>query len=184
MKLKRKVESAGPDVSAEGGSSAGLGLFGHAVNRRTFLRHSGVTAGGAALATVAAPAMVKKVRAAETAPKDGVDTEIKLSVCTHCSVGCGVVAEVQDGVWTGQEPDYDSPLNLGAHCAKGASVREHGHGEKRVKYPMKLSGGKWKKVSWEEAIDDIGDQMLSIREESGPDSVYWLGSAKFNNAQS
>jgi len=51
-------------VSA-GDSSAGLGLFGRAVNRRTFLRHSGVTAGGAALATVAAPAMVSKVRAAE-----------------------------------------------------------------------------------------------------------------------
>jgi len=182
MKLRRKEGASGsgsmPDVNL------GTGLFGRAVNRRTFLRHSGVTAGGAALATVAAPAMVSKVRAAELSPKSGVDTEIKLSVCTHCSVGCGVVAEVQDGVWTGQEPDYDSPLNLGAHCAKGASVREHGHGEKRVKYPTKLVGGKWKKVSWEEAIADIGDQMLDIREESGPDSVYWLGSAKFNNEQS
>ena len=182
MKLRKKIGSAGLETS--GDEHAGVGLFGQAVNRRTFLRHSGVTAGGAALATIAAPAMVKKVRAAETSPKEGVDTEIKLSVCTHCSVGCGVVAEVQDGVWTGQEPDYDSPLNLGGHCAKGASVREHGHGERRVKYPMKLTGGKWKKVSWDEAIADIGDQMLSIREESGPDSVYWLGSAKFNNEQS
>ena len=183
MKLKRKAVSESP-IEQNGKASAGPGLFGRAVNRRTFLRHSGVTAGGAALATIAAPSMVKKVRAAETSPKDGIDTEIKLSVCTHCSVGCGVVAEVQDGVWTGQEPDYDSPLNIGGHCAKGASVREHGHGEKRVKYPMKLTDGKWKKVSWEEAIEDIGDQMLTIREESGPDSVYWLGSAKFNNEQS
>ena len=182
MKLRKKIGSASSEPTQ--GSQPGNGLFGQAVNRRTFLRHSGVTAGGAALATIAAPSMVKKVRAAETTPKDGVETEIKLSVCTHCSVGCGVVAEVQDGVWTGQEPDYDSPLNLGAHCAKGASVREHGHGEKRVKYPMKLTGGKWKKVSWDEAIEDIGDQMLQIREESGPDSVYWLGSAKFNNEQS
>ncbi len=187
MKLTRKTSSEAKDHQADdsgAGLSARNGLFGRAVNRRTFLRHSGVTAGGAALATVAAPAMVKKVRAAETSPKEDVETEIKLSVCTHCSVGCGVVAEVQDGVWTGQEPDYDSPLNIGGHCAKGASVREHGHGEKRVKYPMKLTDGKWKKVSWEEAIEDIGDQMLSIREESGPDSVYWLGSAKFNNEQS
>ena len=108
MKLRRKEGASGsgsmPDVNL------GTGLFGRAVNRRTFLRHSGVTAGGAALATVAAPAMVSKVRAAELSPKSGVDTEIKLSVCTHCSVGCGVVAEVQDGVWTGQEPDYDSCL--------------------------------------------------------------------------
>ena len=44
-------------------------------------------------------------------------------------------------------------------------------------------GGKWKRISWEQALNEIGDQMLQIREQSGPDSVYWLGSAKFNNEQ-
>ncbi len=94
-----------------------------------------------------------------------------------------MIAEVQDGVWIGQEPGFDSPFNLGAHCAKGASVREHAHGERRLKYPMKLEGGKWKKVSWDTAIDEIGDKMLEIRKTSGPDSVYWLGSAKHSNEQ-
>jgi formate dehydrogenase major subunit len=47
-----------------------------------------------------------------------------------------------------------------------------------------LEGGKWKKVSWDQAINEIGDKMLDIRKSSGPDSVYWLGSAKFNNEQS
>ena len=110
-------------------------------------------------------------------------SRISKSVCTHCSVGCSVVAEVQNGVWIGQEPGWDSPFNLGAHCAKGASVREHAHGERRLKYPMKKEGGEWKRISWEEAINEIGDGMTSIREESGPDSVYWLGSAKYNNEQ-
>ena len=31
-------------------------------------------------------------------------------------------AEVQEGVWVGQEPSWDSPINRGTHCAKGASV--------------------------------------------------------------
>jgi formate dehydrogenase major subunit len=106
------------------------------------------------------------------------------SVCTHCSVGCTVIAEVQNGVWTGQEPGWDSPFNLGAHCAKGAAVREHAHGERRLKYPMKREGGEWKRISWEQAINEIGDGMMKIREESGPDSVYWLGSAKHSNEQS
>ena len=106
------------------------------------------------------------------------------SVCTHCSVGCSVLAEVRNGVWVGQEPGWDSPFSLGAHCAKGAAVRENAHGERRLKYPMKLVGGEWTKVSWETAIDEIGDKMMQIREESGPDSVYWLGSAKTNNEQS
>jgi formate dehydrogenase major subunit len=48
---------------------------------------------------------------------------------------------------------------------------------------MKKVGGKWEKVSWDQAIDEIGDQLLSIREQHSPDSVYWLGSAKFNNEQ-
>ncbi|HAU19661.1 MAG TPA: formate dehydrogenase, partial [Marinobacter adhaerens] len=99
------------------------------------------------------------------------------------SVGCTVEAEVQNGVWTGQEPGWDSPFNLGAHCAKGASVREHAHGERRLKSPMKMVNGQWQKISWDTAINEIGDKMLEIREQSGPDSVYWLGSAKFNNEQ-
>ncbi|MCG8099341.1 MAG: molybdopterin-dependent oxidoreductase, partial [Candidatus Thiodiazotropha taylori] len=53
----------------------------------------------------------------------------------------------------------------------------------RLKYPTKLVDGKWKRVSWEQAINEIGDKMLAIREQSGPDSVYWLGSAKHNNEQ-
>jgi formate dehydrogenase major subunit len=43
--------------------------------------------------------------------------------------------------------------------------------------------GKWKRLSWDQAIDEIGDQVLKIREESGPESVYWLGSAKHSNEQ-
>ncbi|GAB4393878.1 MAG: formate dehydrogenase subunit alpha [Kiloniellaceae bacterium] len=124
--------------------------------------------------------MVKKAEAASTATGD---VKLVKSVCTHCSVGCTVMAEVQNGVWVGQEPGWDSPFNLGSHCAKGASVREHAHGERRLKHPTKMVDGKWTKISWEQAIDEIGDKMLEIYEKSGPDSVYWLGSAKHSNEQ-
>ncbi|UWR24336.1 formate dehydrogenase subunit alpha [Sulfitobacter sp. S190] len=148
------------------------------VDRRAFLRGSGLAIGG--LAAVAATGGTVQQASAATATGK-VDT-VK-SVCTHCSVGCTVIAEVQNGVWTGQEPGWDSPFNLGAHCAKGASVREHAHGERRLKYPMKKENGEWVRISWEQAINEIGDGMMNIREESGPDSVYWLGSAKHNNEQ-
>ncbi|MBT6241867.1 MAG: molybdopterin-dependent oxidoreductase [Rhodospirillaceae bacterium] len=161
-------------------SQALAGSIGGAIDRRTFLRNSGLTAGGVALASAATLGHVQPAAAQATASK----AKRIASVCTHCSVGCGVIAEVEDGVWTGQEPDFDSPINLGSHCAKGASVREHAHNERRLKYPMKLEGGKWKRVSWDEAIGEIGDKMLDIRKTSGPDSVYWLGSAKFSNEQS
>ncbi len=155
------------------------GVIGGSMDRRTFLKRSGVTAGGAVLASAVPLGMVKEAKAATAKEMKKIK-----SVCTHCAVGCTVIAEVDNGVWVGQEPGFDSPINLGGHCAKGASVREHAHNERRLRYPMKLSGGKWVKLSWDQAINEIGDKMLDIRKTSGPDSVYWLGSAKFSNEQS
>lgn len=149
------------------------------MDRRGFLAASGVTVGGLAALSLTSG----RVEAA-TPSTEGGKVVRKKSVCTHCSVGCTVEAEVQNGTWIGQEPGWDSPFNLGAHCAKGASVREHAHGERRLKYPMKMVNGQWQKIPWDQAINEIGDKMLQIRDESGPDSVYWLGSAKFNNEQS
>jgi formate dehydrogenase major subunit len=149
------------------------------IDRRGFLRGSGLAIGG--LAAIAATGGSVTQATAQQAATRAVET-IK-SVCTHCSVGCTVIAEVDNGVWTGQEPGWDSPFNLGAHCAKGSAVREHAHGERRLKYPMKKENGEWVRISWETAINEIGDGMTKIRDESGPDSVYWLGSAKHNNEQ-
>ena len=158
--------------AASSGSTAGVAVHGpgEAINRRRFLKRSGLTVGGTAVAGMLPATMMRRSEAAvDSSPKQGMATELRRSICTHCSVGCGVMAEVQNGVWTGQEPDFSSPFNLGAHCAKGASVREHGHGERRLRYPMKLADGKWKRISWEQAIDEVGDHMLRIRE----DCVVW-----------
>ena len=155
------------------------GVIGGSIDRRTFLKRSGVTAGGVALASVLPTGMAKEAKAAAPMQLKQIKT-----VCTHCAVGCTVIAEVDKGVWIGQEPGWDSPLNLGAHCAKGASVRDFAHGERRLKYPMKQVGGKWIKLSWDQAINEIGDKLLAIRKQSGPDATYWLGSAKFSNEQS
>ena len=160
-------------------SKALAATVGGAIDRRTFLKRSGLAAGGIAAASSMSFGMVKKAEAAEASG----DVKLVKSVCTHCSVGCTVIAEVQGGVWTGQEPGWDSPFNLGAHCAKGASVREHAHGERRLKYPVKLVDGKWQRMSWDDAVNEIGDKILDIWSSSGPDSVYWLGSAKHNNEQ-
>jgi len=149
-------------------------------DRRTFLRRSGLAAGS--LATLGAlPLTGMRKAEAGPPPPAGAQVTIRKNICTHCSVGCTVVAEVANGVWIGQEPGWDSPLNRGSHCAKGASVRELVHGDRRLKYPMKLVNGQWTRVSWQQAIDEIGDKLMAIRNSSGPESVYWLGSAKFSN---
>jgi formate dehydrogenase major subunit len=153
---------------------------GGALDRRSFLRRSGLVAGGLATLGALPLASVRKAEAGPP-PKPGASLEVRKSICTHCSVGCTVTAEVQNGVWIGQEPSWDSPFNRGSHCAKGASVRELVHSDRKLKYPLKLVNGQWTRVTWDKAIDEIGDQLMAIREKSGADAVYWLGSAKMSN---
>ncbi|MGH8768382.1 MAG: formate dehydrogenase subunit alpha [Burkholderiales bacterium] len=152
------------------------------MDRRTFLKRSGLTVGLGAAVSQLPFNMIGRAKAESAAAKGGA-TEMHRTVCTHCSVGCAVDAVVQNGVWIRQEPVFDSPINLGAHCAKGAAVREHGHGERRLKYPMKLVDGKYQRISWEQAISEVGDKLLEIRSASGPDAVFWVGSSKHSNEQ-
>ena len=150
------------------------------LDRRAFLRRSGIAAGALAALGTLSPGGVRRAMAGPP-PAPGVTLTRRKNVCTHCSVGCTVIAEVAEGVWTGQEPGWDSPINRGSHCAKGAAVRDDVSSDRRLRYPMKLVDGAWTRVSWAQAIDEIGDKLLEIRAKSGPDSVYWLGSAKFTN---
>ena len=181
MMLTRK--SAG-GVATQGRLSRGLNnVMAKTLDRRSFLKRSGVTLGAGAVAANLPFNMIGKAEAQEK--KTAAKVEVKRTICTHCSVGCAIDAVVENGVWTRQEPVFDSPINLGAHCAKGASIREHGitHDSHRLKYPMKLDGGKWKKISWDQAYTEIADKMMKIRKESGPDSLFVVGSSKHNNEQ-
>jgi formate dehydrogenase major subunit len=150
-----------------------------ALDRRAFLRRSGLAAGGLAAIGALPLATVRKAEAAGSMATSGAT--IRKNICTHCSVGCTLLAEVVNGVWVGQEPAWDSPITRGSHCAKGAATRELVHGDRRLRYPMKLVNGQWTRISWDVAINEIGDKLMEIRGKSGADSVYWLGSAKFTN---
>jgi formate dehydrogenase major subunit len=175
MLIKRKSGNANRSKL----QALGAGLASGTMDRRTFLRRSGLTVGGLAAVGAIPLGSVRKAAAAPVAA--GTPVEIRKNICTHCSVGCTVTAEVQNGVWVGQEPSWTSPINRGTHCAKGAAIREIVHGERRLKYPLKLVNNQWQRISWDQAIDEIGDKMMEIRGQSGADSVYWLGSAKFTN---
>jgi formate dehydrogenase major subunit len=175
MLIKRSEREARRGSLKALAASAGGGM-----NRRAFLRQSGLVAGSLGVLGALPLGAVRKADAGPP-PKAGVPIDVRKNVCTHCSVGCTVTAEVQNGVWIGQEPTWESPINRGSHCAKGAAVRELVHGDRRLRYPMKMVNGQWQRISWDQAIGEIGDKMAAIREKSGPESVYWLGSAKFSN---
>jgi formate dehydrogenase major subunit len=188
MLLTRKSQDAAPAVSSLSSSlvsslARGVSRAFPTMDRRAFLRRSGLGVGAGLAASQLN--LVRKAEAAQPAPAQGRPApQVRRTVCGHCSVGCAVDAVVENGVWVRQEPVFDSPINLGAHCAKGAALREHGHGEYRLKYPMKLVDGKYRRITWDQALEEISAKMLELRKQSGPDSVFIVGSSKHNNEQS
>ena len=182
MQLQRRSGA----TAAPGGLTASLArgvrsALASTMDRRSFLKRSGIGIGAGAAAGALSFDMIGK---AEAQQASATKIEVKRTVCTHCSVGCAIDAVVENGVWVRQEPVFDSPISLGGHCAKGASIREHGHGEYRLKTPMKLVDGKYQRISWKQALDEISAKLLQIRKESGPDATFWIGSSKHSNEQS
>ncbi|HEX7439396.1 MAG TPA: twin-arginine translocation signal domain-containing protein, partial [Caldimonas sp.] len=120
MLLTRKFSERGatPTSSLVASLARGVQRAIPTMDRRAFLRRSGLGV-GVGLAT-SQLTLVRKAQAAD-APAAAAKPVTRRTVCTHCSVGCAVDAVVENGVWTRQEPVFDSPLNLGAHCAKGAA---------------------------------------------------------------
>src|SRR5256885_12565562 len=78
-----------------------------AVDRRTFLRNSGLAIGGLAAVSAVAGRVQKAAAAGAAAGGQG---DIKKTVCTHCSVGCTIMAEVQNGVWSRPAPRVHRPV--------------------------------------------------------------------------
>jgi len=150
------------------------------MDRRSFLKRSGIGVGAGAAVAGMSFGTIERAQAQQA----GRSIEVRRTVCTHCSVGCALDAVVENGVWVRHEPVFDSPINLGAHCAKGASVREHGHGEHRLKAPMKLVDGRYRRISWQQALDEVSAKLAELRKTAGPDSTFWIGSSKHGNEQS
>jgi len=155
------------------------------LNRRAFLKRSGLGLGAGAVLPQMGFSMIGEAQA--QAAKSADKIEVKRTVCTHCSVGCAIDAVVKNGVWVRHEPVFDSPINLGAHCAKGAAIREHGMTEHshRLKQPLKLDikTGKYLPITWDTAFNEIADKLKAIKKEDTADSVFVVGSSKHNNEQ-
>jgi len=144
------------------------------ISRRDSLK---LLLGGAGLGTLGmgAPGVVRKAHAADV-PYPG--SKKVRTICNNCSVGCGIIAEVQKGVWVRQDVASDHPISQGAHCCKGAAAIDTIKSDKRLKHPTKKEAGKWKRISWDDAISEIAAKLLDIRKKYGPDAVMWMGSAK------
>ena len=91
---------------------------------------------------------------------------------SHCE--CGVLVRVKDGRITEIKGDPDHPVTRGFICVKAQAQPQLIYHPDRVKYPMKRAAergsGKWQRVSWEEALDDIAAKIGRVKETYAPES--------------
>lgn len=143
------------------------------LNRRDFLKATAVTGVAAALggATYQGLTRLESAKAASTST-----TKIVKTQCRACIANCGVLAHVKDGRVIKLEGNPEAPMSKGAMCAKGLSGIQALYHPNRNKYPMLRVGArgenKWRRISWDEALDRIARKMMETREKYGAETVF------------
>ncbi|OPY84592.1 MAG: Acetylene hydratase [Syntrophus sp. PtaU1.Bin208] len=97
--------------------------------------------------------------------------------CALCINCCGLDCYVEDGKLVKVEGTPDHWLNKGALCAKAKFLVEGTYSPNRLKYPMKKVNGKFERISWDQALDEIAAKLKELKEKYGPTTLAtWTGS--------
>ncbi len=111
--------------------------------------------------------------ALSSAPSSAGEVKVVPTTCTECSVHCGSLVTVRDGVIENIKPNPAHPLSKGAFCIKGLKGSTGiTYSERRLLHPLRRIGergeGKWQQISWDEALEYAADHYAAVREKHGP----------------
>jgi formate dehydrogenase alpha subunit len=112
-----------------------------------------------------------------------MDFKSVLTTCCYCGCGCGLYLEVLDGELVGTAPCKTDPVSQGGLCIKGWNAHEFVNNGERLSKPLIKKGDRFGEATWDEALQRIADTLKKIRDESGPDSIGFLSSAKCTNEE-
>ena len=127
----------------------------------------------------------------------GKEEKQVMNAClVNCGSRCPLKCHVVDGVirWISQEDnDGTGDDTFGDHqvraCLRGRMQRHRIYNPDRLKYPMKRVGkrgeGKFERITWDEAIAIVGDQLKYTIETYGNEAIYYhygSGSTGYNFA--
>ncbi len=106
------------------------------------------------------------------------------TTCPYCGVGCQQDLHVKDNKIVKVTGVEDGAPNKGRLCVKGRFGYDFIYSDERIKRPVIKEDGKFKEVSWEEALDYTADRLKAIIAESGPDAVAGVSCARSINEDS
>ncbi|MBC7195997.1 MAG: molybdopterin-dependent oxidoreductase, partial [Deferribacterales bacterium] len=139
------------------------------ISRRQFIKASAAAATAAAIGV-----SVPKRSYAE----GDVDKWVK-GACRFCGTGCGVYVGVKDGKVVSIKGNPKAKTNFGFLCVKGFLAYKVMNHPDRLKYPMiRQADGKFKRASWDEALDYVASKFKYFHEKYGKDSVAYYGSGQ------
>jgi len=105
------------------------------------------------------------------------------TTCPYCGVGCNFDLNVKDNQIVKVTSNPEAPVNGMALCVKGRFGCDFVHHPDRLTKPLIRQGDTFVEASWDEALDLIASRLGKIKEESGPDSIAVLCSAKCTNEE-
>lgn len=96
------------------------------------------------------------------------------TVCGMCDANCGVLAYIQDQKLIKLEGNYRHSHSLGKICPRGVAGAKLLDDPDRLQFPLKRVGGKFEKISWNTALDEIGKRLADIKQRYGAQGLAWL----------
>ena len=96
------------------------------------------------------------------------EAKVIFTDCTLCYHSCGTKVTVEEGKAVKVEGLESHPLNKGKLCPKGEAALDNIYSPKRVKYPMKRVKGSWERITWDQALTEIANKLLKLKEDYGP----------------
>jgi anaerobic selenocysteine-containing dehydrogenase len=92
-----------------------------------------------------------------------------------CYDSCSIVTRVRNGRLYSIDANDKQPFTQGFLCPKGQDLSQYVYSKQRLLYPMKRDGkkgeGKFKRISWAQAMDEIASEIQSRSTEHGADSI-------------
>lgn len=149
----------------------------HKISRRSFLEATALSGAAAVFSHPLSGGLVSTASAAEAPIAAAAEEETKIvkTCCRACIHNCGVLAHVRNGRVVKLEGNPEYPMSKGALCAKALSGVSALYHPNRNKYPLlrvgKRGENKWRRISWNEAIDIIAKKMETVRHEYGAEAV-------------
>ena len=160
-------------------------------SRRDFLKLGAASAavattGGTVLTTAKGAPLRKGGR--DFSPRTGAERKAVPTACWQCVSRCSMIGYVEDGrlVKLGGQPN--SIRTGGFICARGNAGVNQVYDPDRVLYPMRRVGkrgeGKWKRISWDEALTEVVGRLKKPRDEGHPERfMFHYGRMKASSSK-